>query len=194
MFVLLIIGLAYSLTLAVAAAEPATTSTDEGVPDVKLGKEFKDFRKAKRGASKASNAQSAGSAGESSLGRRILLYLPNRFLDLIDIFKADVGVGPALGAVARVTEHGQIGYRSVSPVSLRVGLRGRNPPVMAETADEYGVGPDFINSSDREVGKGEVGVGLDLFIVGAYAGIDFYQLPDFLLGFFGVDYAEDDLS
>lgn len=168
---------------------------DEGVPDIKLGKEFAKHRKPRAGAMKGAKTNPTDSADEEpSVARKVLLFIPNRILDLIDVFKVDVGVGPTFGAVARITEYAQVGMRSVAPVSLRVGLMGRNPPIMAETSTEYGIGPAYVESTDREIGKGEVGAGVDLFLVGAYAGVDFYQIPDFFLGFFGVDYAEDDLS
>lgn len=124
----------------------------------------------------------------------VLLWLPNRILDLIDIFRVDVGVGPAIGAVGRITRHGQFGYREFSPASLRVGNFGRSSPLIIERSSEFGVGPAFVESNDRKVCSGEVGVGADILIVGGYVGICFEELADFLGGLLLFDLMQDDLS
>lgn len=123
----------------------------------------------------------------------VLLYIPNRILDLIDVFRVDVGVGASVGAVVRVTEYAQVGYRQMAPVSLRVGDFGRQFPVLVETSNEIGVSPAFKQSADREVCKAEVGLGGDLLIVGAYGGICLDELADFVGGLFLIDFKDDDM-
>jgi hypothetical protein len=123
----------------------------------------------------------------------VLLWVPNRVLDFIDIFRVDVGVGPAFGAVARVTKYGQIGYRQMAPASLRVGDFGRELPLMLETSNEFGVGPAYVDSADRQVCPGEIGLGGDLLVAGAYAGICVDEVIDFLAGIVMIDLKEDDL-
>lgn len=130
---------------------------------------------------------------ESSTLRKTLLWLPNRLLDLIDIFRIDIGAGPAAGGVVRITKYAQGGIRTVAPASLRVGDFGRDWPVKIEHSSELGISPAFLQSKDREVCPGEVGVGIDLFIVGAYAGICFDELADFFGGIFLEDIKHDDL-
>lgn len=125
---------------------------------------------------------------------QVLLWIPNRIMDLIDIFKVDVGVGPSFGAVVRVTKYGQVGYRSVSPLSVRMGLFGRSAPFMLEHSSELGLGPGFIQSHDRTVCKGELGAGADLFVVGAYGGVCIDELIDFVAGIFFLDVSGDDLK
>ncbi len=131
---------------------------------------------------------------EPTVLRQVLLWLPNRVLDLIDVFKVDVGVGPAAGGVVRITKWGQAGIRSVSPLSVRAGNFGRDWPVKLEHSSEFGIGPAFVQSSDRTVCSGEIGAGLDLFIVGAYGGICFDELYDFFGGLFLFDSKGDDLK
>ncbi len=123
----------------------------------------------------------------------VLLYLPNRILDLIDTVHVDVGVGPAYGAVGRVTKWGQFGARRMRPGSVRVGNFGRQAPIMLEDDDEGGFGPDFDQSPKRHVCNGEVGVGLDIGLAGAYTGICLDEAFDFLAGFFLLDVMDDDL-
>lgn len=125
--------------------------------------------------------------------REFLLWFPNRFLDFIDIFRIDLGVGPAVGGVVRVTKWGQAGIRTVSPASLRAGGFGRDWPIQVEHSSEFGIGPAFVQSHDRTVCPGELGAGVDLFIVGGYGGICFDELFDFLGGLFLYDVKSDDL-
>ncbi len=122
----------------------------------------------------------------------VLLYVPNRLLDLIDVFRVDVGVGPSVGAVVRVTEYGQVGYRQMMPASVRVGDLGRRFPAMIERSSEFGVGPAYVESSDRAVCPGEVGLGGDLLIAGAYAGVCLDEVVDFLAGIVLIDLKDDD--
>lgn len=125
--------------------------------------------------------------------QKVLLFIPNRVLDLIDLVKADVGVGPAYGGVVRLTRYGQVGYRTMDPASLRVGVFGRDWPFEIETDNELGAGPAFHQSRDRKVCHGELGAGVDLFLVGAYGGICAEEVIDFLLGFAFIDVMQDDI-
>lgn len=131
---------------------------------------------------------------ESSWVRDTLLYIPNRVLDLIDIFRIDVGVGASVGGVVRITEYAQAGYRQMAPVSLRVGDFGRTFPVMVESSSEIGVSPAFKQSADRDVCEAEVGLGLDVLIVGGYGGVCLDELADFIGGIFLIDFKDDDLQ
>ena len=123
----------------------------------------------------------------------VLLYIPNRVLDLIDVFRIDVGVGASVGGVVRVTEYAQAGYRQMMPVSLRVGDFGRQFPVLVESSTEIGVSPAFKQSADRDVCKAELGLGLDILLLGGYGGICLDELADFVGGIFLVDFKGDDL-
>lgn len=114
-------------------------------------------------------------------------------MDLIDVFRVDVGAGPAVGGVVRFTQSGQAGYRRMLPFSLRVGDFGRKAPFLVETDDEDGAGRKFKKSEDRELCVGEIGLGLDLGL-GAYAGICSEELLDFFAGIFFIDLEADDIQ
>ncbi len=122
----------------------------------------------------------------------VILWVPNRVLDFIDIFRVDAGVGPAYGASLKITQHGQAAYRKMEPFSLRVGAFGRQAPVMVETTDEIGIGPYMQESLDRQTCPGEVGIGADLLLFGAYGGICVDEFGDFLAGLFFLDLMDDD--
>ena len=128
----------------------------------------------------------------SSILSKVLLWIPNRIIDLLDVVHIDVGVGPSFGAVVRATDSGQVGYRVMSPASLRAGLNGRNLPIFIERGMEVGMGPTFVNSFGRDVCPGELGAGVDLFLLGGYGGICFDEALDFVVGIFGFDMMEDD--
>ena len=125
---------------------------------------------------------------------QILLWVPNRVMDFIDIFRVDAGLGPSYGGVLRVSKYAQVGYRHVNPASVRVGAFGRQAPFLVERADEKGFGPNFKNSRDRTICPGEVGVGADLFIAGVYGGICTEEVADFIAGIFFLDIMHDDLK
>jgi len=122
----------------------------------------------------------------------ILLWVPNRVLDFVDIFRVDVGVGPAVGGVVRLTEYGSFGARIIAPASVRFGLFGRQSPLVIENSSEFGIGPAFVSSKKRNTCKGEIGLGLDLLIFGANAGICIDELADFVAGIFFFDIMNDD--
>ena len=124
--------------------------------------------------------------------RTALLWLPNRIVDFVDIFRVDVGVGPAVGGVVRVTRYGQAGIRMFKPAMVRVGDFGRQEPYMIERSNEFGVGPAYVKSKDRTVCDAEVGLGLDVFLVGGYGGICFDEVVDFIGGVFTADPKKDD--
>ena len=130
---------------------------------------------------------------EQNVMRKILWYIPNRVIDLIDVFRLDVGAGPAAGVVVRATRYGQVGARGIYPLAGRIGLRGRRVPVFLERDEEYGIGPHFHQSRQRQVTPYEIGVGIDLG-VGAYAGISLDELADFFAGFVFIDLSNDDLA
>ena len=149
---------------------------------IQLGEEYSDHSKSRRAPQKERSLVTAG-----------LLYLPNRLLDLLDIFRVDVGVGPSFGAVARVSKWGQVGYRDMSPLSVRVGLRGRRVPIFVERSAEFGIGPAFLSSPERDIRPLELGAGADLLLAGAYLGVSVDEFVDFFAGIIGFDPGDDDI-
>ncbi len=139
--------------------------------------------------------QTSASSNERSTPwwAKILLWAPNRIIDFYDIFRADVGAGMSYGGVLRLSRHVQMGYRDIDPVSVRVGAFGRRAPVLIEHSNEFGIGPAFVESDDRRICDGEVGLGLDVFLVGAYGGICVEEVVDFVAGIFFLDVMGDDI-
>lgn len=141
-----------------------------------------------------------GSEDEHSVGHKVLFYIPNRILDFFDIFRFRVRVGPGFALGARATSVAQVyagtytsiwaglpGPRLSSSIPIPLGIESNNGAtvsVVDATADG-GVGPGYSSS--------EVGVGLQLAIVGVDLGFDPVEIADFVTGFVTVDLRGDDL-
>ena len=172
--------------LCIPAGFPGCSGHSSSSSGIELGDEYTSYE---RGGSGASSG-----ASNDAFTRALVLYLPNRLLDFIDVFRVDVGAGPAIGAVVRITEYGQMGYREFFPLSVRFGLRARQAPVFIEDATEKGFGPNFMSSLSREISPIELGLGGDLLLLGAYLGLSVDEAFDFLTGIIGFDIKGDDLE
>jgi hypothetical protein len=131
---------------------------------------------------------------------KIVMYIPNRILDVFDIVRLRVRVGPGAAVDARATEVASAFVGSYA--SVYVGLPGpRNRPlpklpfgfesrsgIQASVIDATatgGIGPDY--------GPAEIGVGVQALIVGVDVGIEPLEILDLLAGFFFIDLRNDDL-
>ncbi len=154
--------------------------------------------------SPASMAQEAEPAPQEitepkGVGHRLLFYLPNRVLDLLDVVRARVRIGPGLAVGVRATEWATVfigGYTTVY-----VGLPG--PRGRAELPPLYGreveTGARLLITGDTTQGENspryapdELGAGAQLGILGADAGVSPAELLDFLGGFLLIDFRNDD--
>ena len=130
-----------------------------------------------------------------------LLYLPNRFFDLLDIVRLRVRVGPGFAIGVRATEAvdahagiytsvfaGAPGPRARRRANLPVGLEnyaGAEISAAAGDSDRGLTTPNY--------GTLEFGGGFQAGVVGLDVGVDLGELADFFTGFFLVELIEDDL-
>lgn len=129
----------------------------------------------------------------------VLVYIPNRVLDVFDIVRARVRLGPGIAFGARATELAD--FYAGTYATIYVGLpgpRGRVFPRLpagfesksgvevsaADVTVEAGLGPDY--------GLAEVGVGLQALIVGFDVGVEPWEILDLITGLVTVDIADDD--
>ena len=134
-----------------------------------------------------------------TLGRRILWYVPNRVLDLLDIVRLRLRIGPGLAVNFRITDVGAFyignynsvyaglpGPRHPYPIRPYAGFESLNGIVLAgvDATDNTPHGPQY--------GAAESDLGLHLLLVGAETGLDAVEIGDFLGGWFGFDPMEDD--
>ena len=155
-----------------------------------------EFQRAQFDPATAAIGSTAISWAPSLTRYALLYYIPNRFLDLIDVFRFDVGVGVSAGAVLRVSRYAQLGLRGFWPVSWRLGLHGRWYPIFAERLPEFGISPNFRTNRPRHLSTtpAELGAGVDLGLIGGYFGFSFDELFDFVLGIIFIDFKGDDFQ
>jgi len=132
----------------------------------------------------------------------VAVYLPNRVLDLFDIFRARIRIGPGIALGVRATEWADA-YAGVY-MSGYVGLPGpRNRkmlkmPFGIESKTGVEVSKADLSTSlflfDPDYGETEFGLDVQLLLVGGAVGFDPGELVDFLAGFVVVDPKRDDIA
>ncbi len=154
--------------------------------------------------SPASLAQEPVEASQESpkargAAHRLLFYLPNRVLDVLDVVRARVRVGPGLAVGVRATEWATVfvGGYTTAYVGLP-GPRGRAElPGLLGPEIETGVRLLVIGSTTQgenspRYAPDEIGVGAQIGILGADAGVSPAELLDLVAGFFLIDFRKDD--
>ena len=128
----------------------------------------------------------------------ILLYLPNRLFDFMDVVRARVRVGPGIAVQARATRPVSVALGGYS--SLFVGLpgpRGRPEVPWPVGIENYaGIEVSVVGAHTERWGPSygptEVGAGAQLAVVGVDIGLEPLELIDLLLGFVFLDIRDDD--
>jgi hypothetical protein len=135
-----------------------------------------------------------------SFGHRLLLWIPNRVFDVLDVVRLRVRVGPGFSASVRATEladaalgghaalfAGLPGPRSAPSIAWPLGLEsyaGLELSVIEVGSEEDPHGPQY--------GPLEVGAGAHLLLVGLDLGVDPYDALDLVAGILLLDPKGDD--
>lgn len=136
---------------------------------------------------------------EHSVLHQVLWYLPNRLLDIADIARARVRVGPGVALNAHVTKVVQLGVGSY--MSLYGGLPGprqRRKPRLPLGVEAYSGGAISVAEASFETGyepeysPTEVGASIHFVLLGIDVGIDPLEMVDLITGIVGVDIGKDD--
>jgi len=176
-------------------AQPSTSKTE--VASEEQGDSRKDEEKSENEEKPAD--EESEEKEEHSLVHKILFYLPNRILDVTDLVRARVRVGPGMAVDARATKFVRAGLGSY--LSIYAGLPGpRQRPMprspigfeaysgaslsVAEASFKTGFEPGYSPS--------EIGAGLHLAIIGLDVGVDPLEAIDLLTGLVGIDITDDD--
>jgi hypothetical protein len=136
------------------------------------------------------------------LGIRLLYYVPNRLLDLIDIFRLRAKLGPGLSANVQLTE--SLSFYAGRHKAVWAGLPGPRGPYKkfrapAGIEDECGIrfmGIDATENTPHHVyySPSEADIGLHLLLAGLEAGFDVVEMADFWSGFLMFDLRKDDIE
>jgi len=160
-----------------------------------------------QGATEAAGAEQVGVSGEEtpreeeghSTLHKLVWYIPDRALDLLDIVRLRVRVGPGLAVGVRATKVAQLyvgsytavyaglpGPRRRSFPKFPIGLESYNGVAVsvAEATISGPIGPDYSPT--------EFGISLHPAIIGIDAGIDPVEIVDFLAGLLFIDLRDDD--
>jgi hypothetical protein len=123
----------------------------------------------------------------------VLMYIPNRVIDIFDVARFGVDVGPGIGIDGEATDALQA--RAIAQTSVGAGFQSfRHMPIQTGTQSALGVGPV---SSDMQLGgwhrsPTDFRLGAHAVLVGAHAAIDPVEIADFVLGFLFIDIRDDD--
>lgn len=133
---------------------------------------------------------------EAPLALDILLYLPNRLLDVLDLVHAGVALGPAIGVDAQLTRYLRV--EAARGATMGFGWFGRaGQPLQAATY----TGATFGESDDPadvakiawRVPRWDLGIGLHVLAGNVYLGIaPLDEGVDLLVGLVAYDLKGDD--
>ncbi len=163
-------------------------NTENGV---KLGEEIKT--------NKSIETTSVKKEKSSSTLGTILLYLPNRVFDLLDIVRLKVRVGPGIGAGFQITRPVRLNLGAHS--SVWVGLPGARqerifPWPAGFEAKAKAAASVFSSSTGMSTGPdhsySQIGVEAQAALVGLDVAIDPVEIVDFFAGIFLIEIREDD--
>ena len=134
------------------------------------------------------------------LGHKLLFYVPNRFLDLMDMFRARVRVGPGLACSFSFTQRGAFFGGTYNTVYA--GLPGPRAPKKFVSPigreKQKGIILMGVNATDDtdyppRHAPAEIQIGVQALIVGADVGVDVWEIGDFFCGLILIDLRKDDL-
>jgi len=126
----------------------------------------------------------------------VLMYLPNRIFDLLDIVRLRVRVGPGISVGVRATKPASAfaGFHSTLFAGLP-GPRGKAEiPFPVGLDVRGGAQASVVDLSSKAVYYDPLEVGFELqpFILGLNIGIGVFEILDFATGFLFVDLQDDD--
>ena len=133
---------------------------------------------------------------EAGIVKGIVLYVPNRVFDILDIIRLRLRVGPGLSAGVRATELADVFLGAHT--TLYAGLRGsRGKPGIPwpfGIENNAGVEVSVADATASNVYNDPLGLGVEAQagIIGINVAIDVYDILDLITGFFFIDLAEDD--
>jgi hypothetical protein len=128
--------------------------------------------------------------------KSVVLYIPNRVFDMLDIVRLRLRLGPGLSAGVSATELADVFVGAHT--SVYAGLRGSRgkPEIPWPFGIEKRAGAEvsIADATASNVHNDLLGFGAEtqLGIIGINAAIEGYDILDLITGFFFIDFAKDD--
>lgn len=142
----------------------------------------------------------ADDGGAVDVGHKVLMYIPNRIFDLVDIVRVRARVGPGMAVGVRATSVADLYFGAYTSVfaGLPGPRMGREIPIPAGLETKSGVEASVADATlegdfGPKYSPSEFGASLHIIIVGADVGIDPVEIVDFLGGIVNLDLRKDDL-
>lgn len=129
----------------------------------------------------------------------VIMYIPNRIFDFLDILRVRVRIGPGFSIGARATELADI--FAGSHATIFAGLRGTRckPEIPWPIGLEKNEGFEISIADVTDEGKNvpcvdpiEVSVQAQALILGVYVGVELFEILDFATGILFLDLQADD--
>jgi hypothetical protein len=135
---------------------------------------------------------------EAGVVKNIVLYIPNRIFDFVDIFRVRARVGPGISVGVRATRplSAFVGFHSGVFIGLP-GPRGKVKlplPVGFDLRSGAQVSLADVSAGGPYYGPLEVGGELQLLFVGLNVGVGVWEIADFITGLVFIDLVGDDLG
>jgi len=133
---------------------------------------------------------------DAGVVKSIVLYIPNRIFDMLDIVRLRLRVGPGLSAGVSATELADVFVGAHT--SIYAGLRGsRGKPEIPwpfGIENRAGAEVSIIDATAKNVYNDPLGFGAEaqLGIIGINVAIECYDILDLITGFVFIDLAKDD--
>jgi hypothetical protein len=174
-----------------ATAQPGETSVQTATPEGSAGTTST--------AKEEAAVKSAPEKKEHGFGHKLLLYIPNRILDVFDFVRLRVRVGPGIAVGVRATKPLTLAFGGYT--SIYAGLPGprREPTINLPIGIENYVGAEVsvLDSSNEgrfspNYSSTEIGVSVHPLLVGLDVAVDPLEVLDLAAGFLFIDLCGDD--
>jgi hypothetical protein len=136
--------------------------------------------------------------GEPPIIVQVAMWPVNRVLDVLDIVRFGVGVGPGIGADLRVTGTGQLS--AMFGLAAGVGWQGRwNNPILLDSRSFAAAGPVTVGATAVNPLASwprtfwEIRAEVHAALVLGMVAVDLFEIYDFAVGILFFDPSEDDI-
>ena len=186
-------GMARAAETAPAAQNPAPKTGTAPAPAAKTPAP-------KTAPAPAPAAKTAPAPTRHSFLHKLVMYIPDRIFDTLDVVRARVRIGPGFALGLRASD--VLDFYAGAYTSIWVGLPGPrfkpSVPIPLGVESLAGIEVGMADGTSKEAGAPqygplEIGASVQVVLAGVDAGVDLHELIDLIAGFLFVDISGDDL-